>query len=120
MQDFLLKTLGNREAKKKMSSTNAKALNTMRQRLKKHNTQFQEQIDAFRQHPETSEGEDSEDDLDEDESESTDTDVSVAGQLAGYAQGAAGLHVPGSQSSCPLCCMLMLHIKVTWRESRQS
>lgn len=79
MQDFLLKTLGNREAKKKMSSTNAKALNTMRQRLKKHNTQFQEQIDAFREHPESSEEESADSDLDEDASDSTDSDESVAG-----------------------------------------
>jgi Eukaryotic translation initiation factor 3 subunit 8 N-terminus len=31
-------TLANRDLKKKMSPTNARALNTMRQRLKKHNT----------------------------------------------------------------------------------
>jgi hypothetical protein len=31
-------TLSNRDLKKKMSPTNAKALNTMRQRIKKHNS----------------------------------------------------------------------------------
>ena len=36
------------EAKKKMSPTNARALNAMRQRLKKHNINYQEQIKAFR------------------------------------------------------------------------
>jgi translation initiation factor 3 subunit C len=42
-------------AKKKMSPTNARALNTMRQRLKKHNQGYQEQMDAFREKPESSE-----------------------------------------------------------------
>ena len=44
-------------AKKKMSPTNARALNTMRQRLKKHNLSYQEQMDAFREKPESSEEE---------------------------------------------------------------
>jgi hypothetical protein len=34
----LTETLANRDLKKKMSPTNAKALNTMRQRIKKHNS----------------------------------------------------------------------------------
>ena len=40
-----------------MSPTNARALNTMRQRLKKHNVAYQAQIDAFREKPESSEEE---------------------------------------------------------------
>ena len=40
-----------------MSPTNARALNTMRQRLKKHNQGYQEQMDAFREKPESSEEE---------------------------------------------------------------
>lgn len=40
-----------------MSPTNARALNTMRQRLKKHNVSYQTQIDAFREKPESSEEE---------------------------------------------------------------
>jgi translation initiation factor 3 subunit C len=35
---FPTETLSNRDLKKKMSPTNAKALNTMRQRVKKHNS----------------------------------------------------------------------------------
>jgi Eukaryotic translation initiation factor 3 subunit 8 N-terminus len=34
-----------------MSATNARALNTMRQRVKKHNAGFQKEIEAFREHP---------------------------------------------------------------------
>jgi Eukaryotic translation initiation factor 3 subunit 8 N-terminus len=41
------------------SPTNAKALNTMRQRLKKHNVQFTEQIATFKEHPESTEEEES-------------------------------------------------------------
>ena len=36
-QDFLNETMANKDVKKKMSATNNKAFNTMRQRLKKHN-----------------------------------------------------------------------------------
>lgn len=52
LEDFLAATLGNKElVKTKMSSSNSKALNTMRQRLKKHNLPFADQIAAFRENP---------------------------------------------------------------------
>lgn len=44
LDDFLTQTLANRDAKKKMSPTNAKALNTMKQRLRKHNPTYQTQV----------------------------------------------------------------------------
>ena len=83
LEDNLKKTLADKDAKKKMSPTNAKALNTMRQRLKKHNVAFQEQIDKFRENPESTEEEPSDDseldssDSDEgsDEEEQEDADV---------------------------------------------
>ena len=56
LEDFLYKTLADKEAKKKMSTTNAKALNAMRQRLKKHNLSYQEAMDAFRANPEDTAG----------------------------------------------------------------
>jgi hypothetical protein len=37
LEGYLTTSLANKEQKKKMSATNSKALNTMRQRLKKHN-----------------------------------------------------------------------------------
>jgi hypothetical protein len=48
LEDRLYATLANKELTKKMSPTNAKALNTMRQRLRKHNPQFAEEIEKFR------------------------------------------------------------------------
>ena len=68
MQDTVTSTSSNPTARKKLSPTNAKALNTMRQRLKKHNLQYQEQIDGFRESPESPE-EESEDE--ESDAEST-------------------------------------------------
>lgn len=50
-QDFLQKALANKDAKKKMSPTNAKALNSMRQRLRKHNLMYADQIESFRENP---------------------------------------------------------------------
>ncbi|GFH10279.1 eukaryotic translation initiation factor 3 subunit C, partial [Haematococcus lacustris] len=43
LEDYLNETNANKEVKKKMNASNAKALNTMRQRLKKHMPTYQEQ-----------------------------------------------------------------------------
>ena len=72
VQDRLYATLANKELTKKMSPTNAKALNTMKQRLRKHNPIFAEQMEKFRASPE-SEEEESEDE-DEESSSSSDSD----------------------------------------------
>jgi len=65
LEDFLNDTLANKDVKKKMSATNAKALNTMKQRLKKHNAQFIDQINKFKENPESTEEEEEEEDSDQ-------------------------------------------------------
>lgn len=80
-------TLANKDAKKKLSPTNARALNTMRQRLKKHNIPYQEAIDKLREQPDlpTESEAESEAASESEESESEDEGAGQEVSLASFA-----------------------------------
>lgn len=64
-----------------MSPTNAKALNTMRQRLKKHNLQFADEIARYKAAPESTEEEEASESEESESDSDSESDEEAAGDL---------------------------------------
>ncbi|KAI9594614.1 eukaryotic translation initiation factor 3 subunit 8 N-terminus-domain-containing protein [Syncephalis fuscata] len=51
IEDFLKESQDDKEARKKMNASNAKAMTAMKQKIRKHNKQYERDIEAFRANP---------------------------------------------------------------------
>ena len=81
LEDHLNAALANKDARKKMSSSNAKALNYLKQKLKKNIKAHEAAMEQFRASPASEDEEEDEDDEDEEEEEEEEEEESVEDPL---------------------------------------
>ncbi|XP_060068730.1 eukaryotic translation initiation factor 3 subunit C-like isoform X2 [Ylistrum balloti] len=60
LEDFVNECWEDREGRKQMSKNNAKGLTTLRQKLRKYNRDFEEQISSYKEHPDEGDEDDEE------------------------------------------------------------
>jgi hypothetical protein len=97
LEDAVQKTFDDKELKKKMSATNAKSFNTMRQRVKKHNANYTEQIAKFRENP-------VEDDDDDEDAESESSEEEQAQEQEEEDRQAGRWRLASRERVPRLCC----------------
>eukprot|EP01135_Chromosphaera_perkinsii_P005639 Nk52_evm10s356 gene=Nk52_evmTU10s356 len=66
LEELIKVTLENKEDKKKLSSSNAKSLTALKQKVKKNRRDFEDEIAAYMENPDASDDEDGDDDDDSD------------------------------------------------------
>lgn len=75
LEDFVNELWEDREWRKNISKNNSKGLSTVRQKIKKYNRDYESQLVAYRENPDTGEMEDLEDADDDDDSDESEDEV---------------------------------------------
>uniref|UniRef100_A0A671MJ44 Eukaryotic translation initiation factor 3 subunit C n=1 Tax=Sinocyclocheilus anshuiensis TaxID=1608454 RepID=A0A671MJ44_9TELE len=77
LEDYLNQLWEDKEGKKKMNKNNAKALSTLRQKIRKYNKDFETEISSYKENPEQSAEEEEKDDIGSASSSKSDDDEGV-------------------------------------------
>ncbi|XP_069044497.1 eukaryotic translation initiation factor 3 subunit C isoform X2 [Lepisosteus oculatus] len=78
LEDYLNELWEDKEGKKKMNKNNAKALSTLRQKIRKYNRDYEAQITSYKENPEQSAEEEEEKDDEDSEGSSSDSEADQA------------------------------------------
>ncbi|KAF6734650.1 Eukaryotic translation initiation factor 3 subunit C [Oryzias melastigma] len=81
LEDYLNQLWEDKEGKKKMNKNNAKALSTLRQKIRKYNRDFETEIAAYKENPQESADEEDDKELEESGS-SSDSEEEAGGEIS--------------------------------------